>query len=191
MIQIQDKIVSFDVLEEYFICDLDACKGICCVEGDSGAPLEEAELLLIEDSFPKIKKYLSQESLNEIAEHGLYELDDDDDFVTPCINGGECVYLIKDEQGIYKCAFELAYENKEIDFLKPISCHLYPIRLSKYDNFTAVNYEQRNICSAACILGKRENVKVYEFLKSPLTRAFGKQWYEQLDYAAKNYKIEK
>lgn len=191
MLQIEDKIVSFDVLEEFFLCDLEACKGICCVDGDAGAPLNRDELLLIEDAYPIIKKYLSEESLNEIENQGLFEIDEDGDFVTPCINKNECVYLIKEQNGIFKCAFEIAYRNGEINFQKPLSCHLYPIRINKYENFIAVNYEQRKICSAAKILGKKENLKVYQFLKEPLTRAFGEEWYKKLDFAAKNYKIEK
>ena len=191
MIQIDDKIVSFDVLEEFFLCDLKACKGVCCVDGDAGAPIEKSELIQIEDSFPFIKKYLSENSLEEIKKQGLFEVNSDGDFVTPCINGGECVYLFKDKDDIFKCAFEIANDKGEIDFQKPISCHLYPIRLSKYEKFTAVNYEERNICSAGRILGKKENLKVYRFLREPLIRALGKEWFDKLDYAAKNYKIER
>jgi hypothetical protein len=191
MLQIEDKIVSFDVLEKKFVCNLTVCKGICCVDGDAGAPLEKEELKLIKKYFKKIKKYLPQKNLEEIERQGLYIIDEDGDYVTPCIDGKECVYVVKDEKGIYKCAFEIAFRKGEINFIKPISCHLYPIRLSKFENFTGVNYEERNICAAARILGNKNNVKVYEFLKEPLTRAFGEDWYEQLDYAAKNYKIEK
>ena len=191
MLQIDDKIVSFDVIEECFLCDLEACKGICCVDGDAGAPLEKDELKKIKSNFKKIKKYLPEKNLKEIKKKGLYEVDEDGDYVTPCLETGECVFLTKDEKGIYKCAFEIAYRKSEIDFIKPISCHLYPIRISEYDNFTAVNYEQRNICQAGRILGKKENLKVYQFLKEPLIRAYGEEFYEKLDYAAKNLKIEK
>ena len=186
MIQNDDKIVSLDVIEETFICDLDACKGICCVDGDSGAPVEQSEIKQIEEAFDKIKKYLPEENLQEIEKQGLIEVDIDGDYVTPCINGGECVYLAKENE-IYKCVFEIAYRKGEIDFLKPISCHLYPIRLSKYDKFTAVNYEKRDICKVGRILGKKNNVKLYEFLKEPITRAFGEKWYSEFDFVAKTY----
>jgi len=190
MIQIDDKIISLDLLDEYFQCDLSACKGICCVDGDSGAPLKENEIEQIEQNFNIVKKYLSKEELDEIKKQGLYEIDEDGDAVTPCINGGKCVYLTK-KDGIYMCVFEIAYRKGEIDFLKPISCHLYPIRVTKYMDFTAVNYEQRDICNAARILGKNNNVKVYEFLKEPIIRSYGKDWYNQLDVASKLYETQK
>lgn len=190
MLQIEDKVISLDLFDEYFLCDLNACKGICCVDGDSGAPLETDEIEQIEQSFDIVKKYLSQESLDEIEKQGLFEIDEDGDHVTPCINGGECVYLTK-EDDIFKCAFEIAYNKGEIDFWKPISCHLYPIRSTTYLDFTAVNYQKRDICSAARILGKKENVKVYQFLKEPIIRAYGKDWYNQLDIAAKIYETQK
>lgn len=192
MLQIDDKILSFDVVEEYFICDLNSCQGICCIDGDSGAPLKNGELRKIKKSFEKIKKYLSKKHLNEIEKVGLYIKDKDGEFITPCLSSGHCVYLSFDKKDeIHKCAFEIAYEKGEIDFKKPISCHLYPIRATVYDTFTALNYQTRNICAAARFLGHKNKVKVYEFLKEPLIRAYGKAWYEKLDYAAKNYKIER
>ncbi len=190
MLEIEDKIVSLDLIEEYFVCDLNACSGVCCVDGDAGAPLTEDELLLIEDNYEKIKKYLPHKQIEHIEKNGLYELDPDGDFVTTCLDSGECVFVTQDDDGIYKCAFEIAYRKGEIDFIKPISCHLYPVRLTKYGNFTAVNYEKRNICQAGRLLGKKNNVKVYEFLKEPLERAFGKEWFEMLDYAAKNLNLD-
>lgn len=191
MLQLEDKIISLDVIEKNFICDLDKCKGICCVDGDSGAPLEQKELKIIEKNFEKIKKYLPEKNLQEIEKQGLYIIDQDGDYVTPCLESGECVYTVQDESGIYKCAFEIAYRNSEINFPKPLSCHLYPIRVTNYDDFTAINYQQRDICKAARILGDKQNVKVYEFLKEPLIRAYGEEWFSLLDYAAKNYSIEK
>ncbi len=190
MIQIDDKIVSLDVIEETFVCDLNACKGICCVDGDAGAPVEQSEIKQIEEAFDKVKKYLSEKKLKEIEKQGLVEKDVDGDYVTPCVDGGECVYLTKENE-IFKCVFEIAYRKGEIDFLKPISCHLYPIRLSKYDNFIAVNYEKRDICEVGRILGKKNNVKVYEFLKEPITRAFGEKWYSEFDFVAKKYTEQK
>lgn len=192
MLQIDDKIVSFDVIEEYFICDLDSCQGICCVDGDAGAMLKQEELRLVKKNYPKIKKYLPQKHIDEIEKVGNYVKDEDDEFLTPCVDTGDCVYLFYDEKDeLYKCGFEVAYEKGEISFKKPISCHLYPIRLSKFKTFTAVNYQMRNICAAGRFLGNQKKVKVYEFLKEPLIREFGEKWYEKLDYAAKNYKIER
>ncbi len=190
MLQIDDKIVSFDVIEEYFLCDLSACQGICCVDGDSGAPLKHSELRQVKKCYPKIKKLLPKENIEKIEQNGHYLQDSDGDFVTPCMKSGDCVYLYFDpKDDIYKCGFEVAHAKNEIKFKKPISCHLYPIRLTQYESFIAVNYQKRNICSAARILGKQKKVKVYEFLKEPLIKEFGEEWYEKLDYAAKNYKI--
>ena len=186
MLEIEDKIVSFDLIKEFFACNLNACSGICCVDGDAGAPLTEDELLLIEDNYKKTKKYLPENQIKHIEKNGLYELDPDGDFVTTCLDSGECVFVTQDDGGIYKCAFEIAYRKGEIDFIKPVSCHLYPVRVKKYEKFTAVNYEQRNICQAGRMFGKKQNVKLYEFLREPLERAFGKEWFEMLDYAAKN-----
>lgn len=191
MLQLEDKIISLDVIEKKFICDLNVCKGICCVDGDSGAPLEERELKLVEENFEIIKKYLPEKNLKEIEYQGFYIIDEDGDYVTPCLDSGECAYVVLEDSGIYKCAFEIAYRKGEINFPKPISCHLYPIRVTMYDDFTAINYQERNICKAASILGEKENVKLYEFLKEPLIRAYGEKWFSLLDYAAKNYSIEK
>ncbi len=191
MLDIDNKIISLDLLTENFVCDLQACKGICCVEGDAGAPLTIAEIDLIEENFEKIKKYLPEKNLKIIEEIGLYEVDEEGDYVTTCLDTGECVFLTKDENNIYKCAFEIAFNKNEIDFWKPVSCHLYPVRITEYENFTAVNYEKRDICKAGRILGKQKNIKLYEFLKEPLIRKFGEEWYKKLVFAAKNFKIEK
>ncbi len=191
MLQIDDKIVSFDVINEYFCCNLSECKGICCVQGDAGAPLKNDELILIEDNFEKVKKYLPEKNIKEIEKQGLFYKDKDGEFITPCLDSGDCVYLAKDEQGIYKCVFEIAYLKGEIDFWKPVSCHLYPIRITKYKTFTAVNYQTRDICAAGRFLGHQKKIKLYEFLKAPLIREFGEEWFEKLDYAAKNLKIER
>ncbi len=184
MLQINDKIVSLDLINEYFSCNLNVCKGACCIEGDAGAPLADSELDIISEVYQIIKKYLPDKNIKTIEQKGKYIIDEDGDYVTPCVNGNECVYLIRNNL----CAFEIAYLNSEIDFIKPISCHLYPVRLTKYENFTAVNYQERNICKSGKILGKKKNIKLFEYLKIPLIRAFGKAWFEKLDFAASKFK---
>lgn len=183
MIQINDKIISSDIFFENFACNLAICHGICCVDGDSGAPLENKEIKIIEEIFDKIKKYLPTKNLQEIQKKGLFEIDSDGDCVTPCINNNECVYLLK-ENNIHLCAFEKAFRKNEINFIKPISCHLYPIKLTEYKDFTAVNYQKRKICKSGQILGKSKNIKIFEFLEEPLIRKFGNDWYKQLKIAA-------
>ncbi len=190
MLQIDDYLISFDVIEEYFACDLDKCFGLCCYEGESGAPLLKSEIAIIENVFEKIKKNLPDTSLDVIRKVGFFEVDAEGDFVTPCVNGKECVYAVKDGK-TYKCAFEIAYEKGEIDFKKPVSCHLFPVRVKKYVDFTAVNLVKVGICKAGFIKGKLQKIKAYEFLKEAIIRYFGKEFYEKLDYAAKNLKIEK
>lgn len=185
MIQIDDTIISTDLLKNEFVCNLQKCKGICCVEGDSGAPLEEDELEILDNIFEDVKPFLRKEGVAAIEEQGTFIRDDDGDWVTPLVNNAECAYVIFDEKGITKCGIEKAYEAGATDFQKPVSCHLYPVRVQKYKAFTAVNYHQWEICSDACTLGKQLNVTVAEFLKVPLIRKFGEEWYEQL-MAAKN-----
>ena len=188
MIQIDDTLISTDVLQKEFVCNLQKCKGICCVEGDSGAPLDEDELETLEKIFPKVKPFLRKEGIESIQKQGTYIIDEDGDWVTPLIDGKECAYVIFDEKGITKCGIEKAYEAGEIDYQKPISCHLYPVRIQKYNAFTAVNYHKWEICNDACALGKELGVTVAEFLKVPLIRRFGEEWYEQLMAAKKEVK---
>ncbi len=191
MLEIGNTLISLDVITEHFVCDLEKCKGACCIDGDAGAPLEEDETRIIEEIFDKIKKYLPEKHLQIIEKQGMWEKDEDGDLVTVCAPSGACVFLTWDEKGIAKCAFEIAWEKGETDWPKPISCHLYPIRLAEYPEFIAVNYSRRDICAVGRIKGRKEGVKVYEFLKFPLIRKFGEQWYEQLDFAAKHLKIER
>lgn len=180
MIEMGKTILSDDIKEEFFVCDLNACKGACCVEGDLGAPLENDELSILSDAYSKIKPFLSKEGIEAIENQGAYILDEDGDYSTPTIGGKECAYAIYDNNNILKCGIEQAYNEGEITFKKPISCHLYPIRISKYDEFEALNYDQWDICSAACTLGKELGVPVYKFLKDPLIRKFGEEWYSDL-----------
>ena len=184
MLQIDDTIISFDVLEEQFVCELSSCKGICCIEGDAGAPLTDDEVGLIEDLLPVVWDDLTEASKAVIKNQGVSYIDEDDEPVTSIVNGRECVFTYTDKDGVCKCAIEKAYREGRTDFYKPISCHLYPIRLQKYDEFTAVNYHRWSVCDCARDLGGKLKVPVYKFLKEPLVRKFGEAWYEQLEIAA-------
>ena len=190
MIQIDDKLISEDLFSEEFVCNLAKCKGICCVEGDAGAPLDEDETKILDKIYPKIKSYLRPEGIQAIEEQGIYTLDFEGDLVTPLVNNAECAYVIFDEKGYTKCAIEKAYEDGVIDWQKPISCHLYPIRITEYSNFSAINYHEWDICSDACTLGKELGVKVYQFLKKPLIRKYGEEFYQTLSEAAEEWEKE-
>ena len=190
MIQIDDKLISEDLFSEEFVCNLAKCKGICCVEGDAGAPLDEDETRILDEIYPKIKSYLRPEGIQAIEEQGTYTLDFEGDLVTPLVNNAECAYVIFDEKGYTKCAIEKAYEDGVIDWQKPISCHLYPIRITEYSNFSAINYHEWDICSDACTLGKELGVKVYQFLKKPLIRKYGEEFYQTLSEAAEEWEKE-
>ena len=190
MIQIDDKLISEDLFSEEFVCNLAKCKGICCVEGDAGAPLDEDETHILDEIYPKIKSYLRPEGIQAIEEQGTYTLDFEGDLVTPLVNNAECAYVIFDEKGYTKCAIEKAYEDGVIDWQKPISCHLYPIRITEYSNFSAINYHEWDICSDACTLGKELGVKVYQFLKKPLIRKYGEEFYQTLSEAAEEWEKE-
>ena len=191
MFQIDDTIISEEVLSEEFVCNLSKCKGICCVDGDSGAPLDEDELPISDDIYEDIKPYLRPEGIATIEKNGKYERDSDGEWVTPLVEGGECAYVIFDENGITKCGIEKAWEDGVVDYKKPISCHLYPIRLKKYKKFTAVNYHAWDICSDACVLGKELKVNVVHFLKDALIRKFGQKWYDELLLIDQEYQEKK
>lgn len=150
------------------------------MEGDLGAPLEQDELLVLKEIYDTVKPYLSKEGINAIEEQGTYVLDEDGDYSTPTVDGKECAYAVYDDRGILKCGIEQAHLEGKIDFKKPISCHLYPIRTTKYSEFEALNYDRWDICSPACDLGSQLNVPVYKFLKEPLIRKYGKDWYDEL-----------
>jgi hypothetical protein len=181
MIQIYDTIVSIDVLEEYFFCDLQDCKGICCVEGDSGAPVEAEEVNRLNEVLPIVWNDLSPEAQKIINKQGPVYLDVEDEFVTSIVNGKDCVFTCYDENGHCRCAIEKAFLAGKTDFYKPVSCHLYPIRVAKYKEFRAVNYHKWNVCRAAPLLGRKNNTRIFQFLKEPLIRKFGEDWYRQLE----------
>jgi Protein of unknown function (DUF3109). len=180
MIQIDDTVISLDVIEEMFCCNLTACKGFCCVEGDSGAPLEKEELPLLEAVLPDVWDDLSSEARELIKKQGVAYIDTDGEYVTSIVNGKDCVFTYYDEKGICKCAVEKAFREGKTDFYKPVSCHLYPIRISNYRQFKAVNYHRWSVCRPAVTLGKSTGIRIYQFLKEPLIRKFGEEWYEQL-----------
>lgn len=180
MIKVGEVLVSDDIRIREFVCNLEKCKGACCVEGDYGAPLEEDELEVLKSIYPAIKPYLTKEGIQAIEEQGAYVLDPDGDYSTPTIGGRECAYARYDEKGILKCGIEEAYNEGKVTFKKPISCHLYPIRITRKKDFEAVNYHKWSICSAACTLGKELKVPLYKFLKDPLIRKYGEQWYQEL-----------
>ena len=143
MIQIEDKLISEEIFSEEFVCNLSKCKGICCVEGDAGAPLDKEEAQILENIYDKIKPYLTPEGIEAIEKQGKWEIDPNDgEYVTPLINNAECAYVTYDERGYTKCAIEKAYEDGVIDWQKPISCHLYPIRVTEYSSFTTLNYHE-------------------------------------------------
>ncbi len=187
MFQIGKTIVSEDLVEKQFVCNLDACKGACCIDGDAGAPLEDTELIILEEIFPKVKPFLREEGLKAIEKQGLYTTNEDGEHETPLLNGADCAYVIFDDKNIALCAIEEAYNQGEITFKKPLSCHLYPVRVQDYSEFAAVNYHHWHICSDACTLGKELKVPVYKFLKQALIRRFGETWFEELELVAKNH----
>jgi len=190
MIQIGKTICSFDLFDQHFRCDLNTCKGACCVDGDSGAPLEPDEVHEIAKSYPHFKPYLENQYIQVIEEEGFSVIDKDGDLVTPLYNHRECIFTYK-ENGITSCAIEKAFFEGKISFQKPISCHLYPIRITKHESFDAVNYQQIDICRPGRVCGLAQKIPLYRFLREPLIRKYGQDWYEELEIAAeelKNYK---
>ena len=181
MIAVKDTLVSDLLLEKKFVCDLNACKGACCVEGDGGAPLEYEELKLLADNFNVAKKYMTAEGVLAVEKNGFFEIDSDGDYATQLVDGKHCAFVYFEEDGTTKCGYEKAYNKGEINFRKPISCYLYPVRLKTIGETIAVNYHEWEICKPACDCGTELNVKVYKFLKQPLTERFGEDWYNELD----------
>jgi hypothetical protein len=187
MLQIGNKVISLDLLDEKFVCDLVKCKGACCVQGDAGAPLLPEELPLLEGIFQTIVHYLRPESVREIEVQGTHVIDENDgEPVTPLLNGKECVYAVFDE-GIARCAIEKAWTDGAISFRKPVSCHLYPIRIKEYENFTAVNFDRWPVCKPATPNGERLNIPVYVFCRDSVIRRFGKEFYRDLEIAAGSF----
>tara|TARA_B100000809_G_C15089508_1_gene512659 strand:- start:49 stop:633 length:585 start_codon:yes stop_codon:yes gene_type:complete len=190
MIQINDTVVSEILLEKKFVCNLDKCMGACCIEGDAGAPLEIDELEKLENVLPHVKEYLSEKNIAAL-EKDLYTVDSDGEFVTQLVDGKECAFVFYDQKGITKCSIEQAHLDGKTDFKKPISCHLFPVRLNTYDSFIAVNYAHWDICDDACSFGEQLGVKTYQFLKEPLIRRFGQEWFEELELVDKHLNEQK
>ena len=179
------------MLREKFICNLDACKGACCVEGDAGAPVELDEIEKLEEVLPVIWEELAPEARAVIDKQGVVYTDCEGDLVTSIVNNKDCVFTCYDEKGCCYCAIEKAYRDGKTDFYKPVSCHLYPIRVGNYGVYKAVNYNRWKICKAAEVLGRKEGVKVYQFLKEPLIRKFGEVWYNELCEVAIEYERQR
>ena len=188
MLIIGEALVSEDILEKKFVCHLDKCKGQCCVSGDRGAPLVEDEIIIIQNNIEAIKPFMDKEGLALISKNGFHEIDPDDgELITTCRDGGACVFVVF-ENGITQCAIEKANKAGKTDFKKPMSCHLYPIRASKYGDYTVLNYDKWDVCNPACSLGEELNIPVYKFLKEPLTRKMGPEWYQDLENLAIEWK---
>ena len=191
MISIDNTLVSDELLSEQFVCDLQKCKGACCVEGDAGAPLEAEEVAILKEEYPKFKSYLRPEGIAAVEAQGTHVIDPvDDEPVTPLVNGAECAYVVFDERGTTLCGIEKAWKDGETSFRKPVSCHLYPIRIQRYKSFDAVNYHKWQICAPACDLGKELEVPVYRFAKDALLRKYGEKWYADLEAVAAHLKSD-
>jgi hypothetical protein len=188
MVQIENILVSEDVLTEQFVCNLDKCKGECCVAGDIGAPINKEETKILEEIYPIVKPYLTKEGIEAIEQQGTWVTDEEDDYATPMIgNGGACAYTIF-EKGVAKCGIEKAYLENKIEWKKPISCHLYPIRVSKNKFHEKLNYHRWDICGDACTNGNKLKVPVYKFLKEAIIRKYNEEFYNQLEATAEYLK---
>lgn len=187
MLQIKDTLISLDLVERYFCCDLDSCLGECCIDGDAGAPITEDERRKLEEVLPAIIDDLLPAARREIEENGVAYVDCEGDLVTSIVDGRNCVFTTYGPGGMCMCALEKAWREGRIDFMKPMSCHLYPVRIREYDGFTAVNFHRWKICKCAEILGRKNGIRAYRFLEGPLVRRFGREWYDELVEAADAY----
>lgn len=187
MLDIQGTLVSLDLAERFFCCDLDACHGECCIEGDAGAPITREEYERLKTLVPAVADDLLPQAREEIAARGVGYIDEEGDLVTTIVDGRNCVFTCFGEGGLCQCALDKAYREGRIDFRKPISCYLYPLRLTEYPSFTAVNYHRWKICRPAEKLGRRLGIRLYQFLKEPLIQRFGQEWYDELCLACEAY----
>jgi len=188
MFQLGKTIVSEEIIENDFVCNLSACKGACCVDGNAGAPVDDEETDILEDIFDKVKPFLRPEGVAAIKEQGTFVKGDDGEWETPLVNGSECAYVTFAENGTAKCGIEKAYGQGAVTWKKPVSCHLYPIRIREYSELTAVNYHKWEICDPACALGEELQVPIYKFVKDALIRKFGADWYAELEQVAAEHK---
>jgi hypothetical protein len=184
MFQLGKILVSEEIIQRDFVCNLSACKGACCVDGDAGAPLEKEEVAILEEIYPQVKPFLRSESIASIAEQGTSVRGRDGEWETPLIEGRECAYTLFDLKGVAQCGLEQAFNQGASPWKKPISCHMYPVRVKQYTSLTAVNYHKWQICDPACELGNELQVPVYRFVKEALIRKFGEEWYASLEEAA-------
>jgi hypothetical protein len=191
MIEIGRTIISFDVFEHHFLCDLFKCKGACCIEGDSGAPLTEEEAGIIEKDYSFFEDYLPKKHKKEISKQGFSVIDSDGDLVTPLVNNRQCAYSFYDDNRILKCSIEKAFFEGKTKFRKPVSCHLFPIRITEYKRFDAVNYQELDICNPGRECGKSQQLPLYKFLKEPLIRKYGEEWYKEVEIAAEHLNIKR
>lgn len=191
MLKIGDTLVSLDLVERCFCCDLKACLGQCCIDGDAGAPITQEEYEKICDAIPEIYDDLSPAAQRVLEEQGPTYIDEEGDLVTSLVEGRDCVFTTYAPGGICLCALEKAWRENRIDFRKPASCALYPVRLKEYEGFTAVNFHRWKICKSAETLGRAKGLPAYRFLKEPLTEKFGKEWYDELDTTAQEYMRQK
>lgn len=187
MLQIKDTLVSLDLVERFFECNLDACLGECCIEGDAGAPLTDEEDARLREMLPKIKPLIAASAVRAIEEDGPSYRDPDGDLVTQIVDGKNCIYTCFATDGKCLCALEKARREGDKEMFKPISCAIYPVRVKEYEGFTAVNFHRWKICKPAEVLGRRNNIRAYEFLKTPLIRRFGQEWYDELELTAKEW----
>jgi len=181
MIILGNCLLSDDIYEERFVCDLSVCKGGCCVEGDAGAPLEEEELTVLEEIAGRVAPFMTAEGIQAVDAQGYWVKDEDGDLTTPLVDGKQCAYVYYDKMGIAFCAIERAWEEGLVDFRKPVSCHLYPIRITKHPGYDALNYHRWPVCDPARRKGRVQKVRVYRFLKEALIRKYGSEWYEELE----------
>lgn len=190
MLQIQDTLVTLDLAEQFFCCDLDSCLGECCIEGDAGAPITKEEYETLKEILPEVWDDLLPQAREVIKTSGVGYIDEEGDLVTSIVDGKNCVFTCYAPGGMCQCAIEKACREGRIGFYKPESCHLYPLRLTRYPTFTAVNYHRWKICRCAEILGKKNGVRLYQFLREPLVRRFGQEWYDELCLACEAYLAE-
>lgn len=190
MFQIQDTLVSLDLAEEFFCCDLSKCLGACCIEGDAGAPVTPAEVEKIKESLPAIEADMLPRALEEVRRNGVAYTDEEGDLVTTLLDGRNCAFTCYGPGGVCLCALEKARREGRTSWLKPASCALYPLRLTEYPSFTAVNYHHWNICRDAVANGRRLGIRLYQFLEQPLTERFGAEWYAELKANCELYLAE-
>lgn len=191
MLQIQNTIVTLDLAEEFFCCDLDKCLGACCIEGDAGAPVTIDEVEKIEEALPVVEPEMLPRAVEEVRQNGVAYVDQEGDLVTTILDGRNCAFTCYAPGGICLCALEKAFREGKTGFKKPASCSLYPLRLTTYPTFTAVNYHRWKICRDAVANGRKKGIRLYQFLRGPLTERFGQEWYDELAQACELYLSQK